>query len=156
MEPKLNHLQPARADTPLPPTVALSIQDLTKLIVAEANSIPRIDNSLVEIEKYLLNPRNMGMMSEMQLMSLYDLMLKRKSQAQGFLAKMLDMGIKSSYLSSLMDSAEQEQEKVQPPTRKAQELRSKIQQVLAGKIAEIEVGGVQLKENTEEVENGQE
>lgn len=134
--PKLEPIQPSRSDPQVQSTVALSIQDLTQLIVAEAKAIPRIESSLIEIENFLLDSGNISNMSDAQLMALYELMLKRKSQAQGFLTKMLDMGIKSSYLSSLMDDEDSSKVIVQPPTRKAQELRSKIQQVLAEKITE--------------------
>lgn len=120
-------------------TVSLNSRDLGKLVGVELGALKRVEDSLLFIETTLFGASTLAKMTDRDLVAVYSLALQRKEMSHRFLLRIMELGLKSSFLARLFEETAVEElppEKV-VHSEVVRDARSRLQKVLDGKLKRV-------------------
>lgn len=87
-------------------SVALNMGELGSLVIKEMECITRLDKTLEQIERVLLDPEVVERMNSRELRSTWEMVLMRKDSASRFVVKLIELGVKANVMGKLFGSTE--------------------------------------------------
>lgn len=94
------------------PSVTVNLEGLASQVNSEVSRLEKIDISLGRIEDILLNEVSLKNASTEDLTRIYQLLIQRKTSTQSFVAKLLELGIRSEILSKILNMEVKESEDI--------------------------------------------
>lgn len=102
----------------------LDFEGFVAILNREMNRSGVVEGALEKIEDKLLGDRVFSQMDNSELFQLYEMFLKRKEITQRFVIRLLDMGVKCSFIERLLKGEDEESPASKPIERDSKALSS--------------------------------
>jgi hypothetical protein len=126
-------IAPALSDEPTHAAM-VNLESFLKFVNGELERMEKLDGAMQTMEDIIFDTEQLRDLPIRQAQPLYEMLSGRRESTQRFLLKFMELGIKSNFLSRLMQAHEKDRTDVRKPSVTSQRTRLLVQRILDEKV----------------------